>query len=165
MNDTITRTRMPLKRTLEGHRALLHLIAMKRAWMGYDAHTARAAREGRAPQVCIHGRNLRVDYDIPCGVCEDGVLAHHDLYAQALAAGKADVAEFDRRRALVAPLTSGDRHLDPPQEAVKLLQAWMTEPVGKRNVPNYGWSEYLENDDPTPLVRRTYCSDVRCECR
>lgn len=157
---TTTTTRFPLRRTLEGHRALLHLKAMRRAVTGWDAYAAAMYRQGYRPERCIHGRYQWTDYDPICGGCEDGVLASYDLHQQALEAGKADAAEFERRIDLVNALTARG-HSSPPEEVLVQLRTWAVEPVRLTNVPDYGWSEYLHN--AVPLVRRAYCTDVRCD--
>lgn len=158
--ETEAAPRVRLRNTVEGYRALMHLKAMKRAVEGYDAYAADMHRQGFRPQVCIHGRYQWVDYDPICGGCESGVLASYDLYAQALEAGKADAREFERRVDLVHALSERG-HEAPPEELLIQLRTWAVGPIRKTNVPDYGWGDYLDNS--VPLLRRTYCSDVRCD--
>jgi hypothetical protein len=102
----------------------------QKAQAEYDEALREWAEEGRAPHYCIHGRNLWVDYDIPCGECENGEPLWDD--ARDWADAKWRAAETFRRVAERREIVDAVRKADPEnKEFIWKVLDWAFEPLVK----------------------------------
>lgn len=105
-------------------------------WEAYEAACEEYAKEGYRPSSCFHGRNMWVDYDCVCGICEEyGYYSfNRQAYrAEALAEAHRAVAEVSERTSALVKLSS----LGAPIKMVDFNE-WICEPLTKHGyVPHY----------------------------
>jgi hypothetical protein len=115
---------------MEATVALSILKARRQEYAEHDAYIASFAGTGYRPERCIHGRNLWVDHDIPCGYCEEGE-GEYDFQrvaSDAIADAKMLVKEHRHRRAAYEAVYA----VDASYAGLGDLLAWACEPVMPR---------------------------------
>lgn len=98
----------------------LHLAELRAEYAAWEAECARYHEQGFNPHYCVHGANLWVDYDIPCGTCEQGAT----LEEQALALAQYQWAQFAERMAWLNKRPEGLDHVQ-----VGTLVDWAMKPI------------------------------------
>lgn len=107
--------------------ALAKLAEIRQAYAEHAEYVKGYEGTKYRPQRCVHGANLWVDHDIPCGRCEEGE-SHFDYLihgAQALGDAMALMSEVHKRRAMVLDLFAMDAPLHPD------LFSWASAPVSE----------------------------------
>lgn len=109
---------------------------------------------------CIHGANLCVDHDIPCGTCESGATMR-ELYMIEVCD---NYREHEKRRDAVKVLTDMGYGEGQHPETVKALTEWAWAPVAydfdqamtqrhERSVRREGWMRMVRSTEaPVPMA-------------
>lgn len=118
--STMTRT----QRVLVLKIAVAILRHMESERRKYEEHVRYHARNGHIPHYCIHGANLWVDHDIPCGACEAG---YDDREIALMEAGE---AFRDWMRRMDAYRAFRDTAGNLPSELDTAMWEWINEPIG-----------------------------------
>lgn len=108
----------------------------------FDDHTqsvrvVNVGGKGYRYPVCIHGRDLWVDHDIPCGICEDGM---PDPRVEALARARDDWHEYGKRLSVLqatseAARKAGTYGVSVPMSVIAPMADWVAEPIATNPEP------------------------------
>lgn len=97
----------------------------------YERECEAYARQGYRPHYCIHGVNQWVDYDIPCGSCEEGYTDQEF----ALMWAHIEVRQWIERMTLTSDFYTGarDKGARIPSELASMMSTWTAEPLEMLN--------------------------------
>lgn len=106
------------------------------SWEAFEAQCEEERSQGYRPSSCFHGRNMWVDYDCVCGICEDYGYYHFNRQAyraEALAEAHRILDVVSERTAAVVKMHS----LGAPIKMVDFNE-WICEPLERVGyVPHY----------------------------
>lgn len=115
--------------------------------------------KGHRYPTCIHGRNVCVDYDIPCGTCESGDTMRELFMAEVYENYRVHVKRRDMVKAITELGYGEGQHPD----TVKPLSEWAWQPISydfdqamaqrhERSVRKEGWMRMVRSTDtPAPM--------------
>jgi hypothetical protein len=135
--DNSTEKRVAMKTATKASRetklAAIILKEYQEQWREYEAQCEEYSKQGYRPHYCFHGRNMWIDHDIACGMCEE--YGYHYSY-QTYARLSIDQAKYawsvvDDRIGLYVKLNTEQAPIDSDKFIL-----WVMEPVTK-----LGWTK------------------------